>query len=228
MQEIDFVVPVPANPQRAAERHVDIVSVIASSFANRLGLPVRSDLLKRTGGARSREADRSGLSQQYKIDPRKGAHLRGSTVLVIDDVVTRGNTASICAEKLKELDCRRVYLLTLAQSESTVRSYEFFGKSVSAEAQELSSWLCLSDTDKLGPVRVKALLGKFGSPKVVLKADFKVLRDVQDIGPKLTEAIVEQAKKLEEYAIKATDLLNAAKRMGRIFSRFKMPTTHRS
>jgi DNA processing protein len=128
--------------------------------------------------------------------------------------VTKGNTASVCAEKLKALGCRRVYLLTLAQSESTVKSYAFFGESVSAEAQELSSWLCLSDTDKLGPVRIKALLGKFGSPKIVLKADVKLLRDVQDIGPKLAEAIVRQAEKVDEYAIKATDLLNAAKRMG--------------
>jgi hypothetical protein len=132
------VVPVPANPQRAAERHVDIVSVIASSFANRIGLPVRSDLLKRTEGALSREVDRSALSGQYRIDSRKGAQLRDRTVLVVDDVVTRGNTASICAEKLKELGCQKVYLLTLAQSKSTAKSNAFLGESVSGEAQELA------------------------------------------------------------------------------------------
>jgi DNA processing protein len=214
MQEIDFVVPVPANPQRAAERHVDIVSVIASSFADRLGLPVRSDLLKRTEGARAREVDRSTLSGQYRIDPRKGAQLRNRTVLIIDDVVTKGNTASICAERLKELGCQKVYLLTLAQSESTAKSSAFLGESVSGEAQELAGWLCLADTDKLGPVRLKALLKRFKSPEIVLKADVKPLRDVQDIGPKLAEAIVGQAEKADEYAIKATDLLNAAKRMG--------------
>jgi DNA processing protein len=213
-RQIDFVIPVPSNPERSAERHADIVSVIATCFANRLGLPLRTDLLKRSAGARSREIDRSALSEQYKIDPRKGAHIRGRTILVIDDVVTRGHTVSICAEKLKALGCSRVYVLTLAQAESTVKSNAFLGESVSKEAHELADWLCLRDTDKLGPVRVKALLQRFGSPNVALKADLKVLRDVPDIGPKLAQAIVTQTEKIDEYAIKATDLLTIARRTG--------------
>ncbi len=61
---------------------------------------------------------------------------------------------------------------------------------------------------------MKALLAKFPSPDQVLHASKRELSDVPDIGPKLTEAILAQTPKLDEYAIKAAQLLDTARNMG--------------
>jgi DNA processing protein len=184
-------------------------------LAQRIGLPIRIDLLKRAPASyRSREITRPELAAQYSLDQRKSPHLRGRTILLIDDVVTHGNTASVCAEKLKALGCAKVFLLTLAQAESSLKSEQYFGEALTVEARNLSSWLCLADTDKLGPVRIKALLARFRLPDAVLKATPRELNAVPDIGPKLSEAIAAQGPKLDEYAIKAAQLLDTAGRIG--------------
>jgi DNA processing protein len=215
LAEIDYIVPVPGDPQRAAEREADVVQLTAVHLARRIGLPVRTDLLKRAPASyRSREIARQELASQYSLDQRKAPHLRGRTVLLIDDVVTHGHTASVCAEKLKALGCAKVLLLTLAQAESSLKSQQHFGEVLTEEARNLSSWICLADTDKLGPVRIKALLARFRSPDAVLRATPRELSGVSDIGPKLTEAIAAQGPKLDEYAIKAAQLLDTARSIG--------------
>jgi predicted amidophosphoribosyltransferase len=197
MHSVDFVVPVPADRQRAAERHIDVIRTVAEQFAQRLGLPLRADLLRRSAGSeRSRHLSRGQLAAQYTFEDRKSADVRGRTVLLVDDVVTRGFTASVCAQRLKAAGAARVYLLTLAQAESTHKEQQHFGESLDAPAHDLAPWLCLADTEKLGPVRVKSLLSKFTGPAEILKASEAELRGVQDIGPKLATAIVGQAPNL--------------------------------
>src|SRR5262249_17941314 len=124
-----------------------------------------------------------------------------------------------CAELLKSAGAANVFVIALAQSESTYQSDIHFGQALNREALQLAPWLCLSDTEKLGPVRIKSLLTTFSSPAEVLRAPINALRDVTDIGPKLAEAIVAQGPKVDEYAIKATELLDyAAKLRAHIFT----------
>ena len=89
-----------------------------------------------------------------------------------------------------------------------------FGEALSGEAHSLATWLCLADTDKLGPARIMALLGRFASPEDILKRGEPELRDIPDMGPKLAEAIVAQAPKLDEYATRATQLLATSTKLG--------------
>jgi hypothetical protein len=66
--EIDYVVPVPSDDRRVAERDLDITGQIAEQFGSRLGLPVRPDFLKRVGGSeRSRHLSRPALKEQYSF-----------------------------------------------------------------------------------------------------------------------------------------------------------------
>lgn len=220
LSKIDYVVPVPSDDRRVAERELDITGQIAEQFGSRLGLPIRADLMKRvTGSEHSRHLGRPALKEQYGFQWRKAEHVRDRNILLIDDVVTRGFTASICAELLKAAGAAKVFVLALAQSESTYQSNIVFRQSLSREAQELAPWLCLSDTEKLGPVRIKSLLKKYSSPSEVLQAPIKALMDVPDIGPKLADAIGVQGPKLDEYAFKAMELLNyAAKLRAHIFT----------
>ena len=213
--EIDFVVPVPSDRQRSAARSIDVVRTVADQFGDRLGLPLRADFLRRTAGSEhSRHLSRGKLGAQYTLEERKAGDVRGRIVLLIDDVVTQGYTASICAERLKAAGAAKVHLLTLAQAESTHREQQHFGETLDKDAHDLAPWLCLADTEKLGPVRLKSLLKRFSDPAEILEASEAELRNVQDIGPKLATAIAAQAPKLDEYAIKAAAILDSARELG--------------
>lgn len=212
--DIDFIIPVPDSSRRTAERGINIVGQMAEHLGDRLAIPTRIDLLKRNDtAAHAKELRRDELVSQYSFDSNKKQHIRARTVLLLDDVVTRGHTASVCAEKLKAAGCRRVYLLTLAQAESTHQSKKHFGEAISDDVDRLTPWLCLSDTERLGPVRVKALLQRFTTATSILHAEEKDLRDVSAVGPKVAEAILDQSKKIDEYPDRATKLLSQAKRI---------------
>ena len=62
-------------------------------------------------------------------------------------------------------------------------------------------------------MRLKALLERFDTPENTLEAGNHDLRSVPDIGPKVTEAILAQSKKFNEYPVKAAELLSAARKM---------------
>jgi competence protein ComFC len=106
------VIPVSADEPRVAEREVDVVQVIARQLAERVGLPIRADLLKGASGSGHSRHLGSGNSIQLNSE---GGHLRDLTVLLVDDIVTLGFTAKICAELLKSAGAAKVCLLVLAR-----------------------------------------------------------------------------------------------------------------
>lgn len=123
VQEVDFIVPVPVSEIRKAERGMDIVGKTGQVLGSLLRIPFRTDFLKRSNESeRSRFVTKSVLSSQYSFRQKKTAEIRGRSVLLLDDVMNRGYTASICASLLKEVGCIKVVLLVLAQSESTLQS----------------------------------------------------------------------------------------------------------
>jgi DNA processing protein len=214
-KSIDFVVPVPSDKRRAAERGINVVETVARQFCDRVGLVLRTDFLSRTSGAEhSRNLARGALRDQYRFDDRKEGQAKGRTILLIDDVVTRGYTASICAERLKAAGASQIFLLTLAQAESTYQTQQHFGEALGQDAYDLAHWLCLAGTEKLGPVRIRALLDKFEEPSVVLKTSAANLRQAQDIGPKLADAIVQQAQSADQFVSRAATALDSARKLG--------------
>ena len=215
LKEVDYIVPVPADARRSADRGANIVAEMTIHLSQRMAVPHRTDILKRDRGAdRSRYASRSDLERQYSLlSDEKKRRARDRVVLLLDDVTNRGHTASVCARRLKEAGCRRVYLLALAQAESSLQSTRHFGEASSAKVDHLAPWLCLAEAEGLGPVRLKAVLKQFPTPGSVLDATEHDLRKIPDIGPKVTEAIRNQSTKLHEYMTRASDLLNKAATM---------------
>ena len=215
LKEVDYIVPVPADARRSADRGTNIVTEMASHLCQRLAIPYRTDILMRDGdGDRSRFTGRSGLERQYSlVSDEKKRYTRDRVVLLLDDVTTRGHTASVCAQRLKEAGCRTVYLLALAQAESSLQSTRHFGEAASAEVDQLAPWLCLAEAEGLGPLRLRAILERFSTPGSVLVAQERELREVPDIGPRVTESIRKQAAKTQEYTTKASELLDTASTM---------------
>lgn len=123
LAEIDYLVPVPFSQIHAASRGVQITTILTKQLGRRLRIPCVHDFLRRQGNdIRARDATLKQIEAQYTFNERMRSVAKGRVILLIDDVVATGRTANICARRLKELGCKRVFLLVVAQSESTIKS----------------------------------------------------------------------------------------------------------
>ncbi|MBI3128240.1 MAG: ComF family protein [Candidatus Tectomicrobia bacterium] len=115
LEEGARVTHVPISPARWRERGFDQSELLARKTAGRLGLPFEPLLERRRDaspqtGLRGRERRRNlrgvfGLRSEKRLD--------GARVLLVDDVLTTGSTASACAHALKGAGAEAVAVLTV-------------------------------------------------------------------------------------------------------------------
>jgi len=110
------VTHVPISPARWRERGFDQSELLARRAAGWLGLPFEP-LLER----RKEASPQTGLpgrqrrrNLQGAFGPRKGAEAAGKRLLLVDDVLTTGSTASACAHALKAAGAEAVWVVTVA------------------------------------------------------------------------------------------------------------------
>jgi len=129
----DVLVPVPASPDRVADRGYDQAELVARAAGRVCGLPVRP-LLERTrrttaqfdldrraragnvaGAFRLRpEAFGPGFRSGGAGGPRSGG-LDGTWVVLVDDVLTTGSTLAACARVLLDHGAVAVSAVTVAR-----------------------------------------------------------------------------------------------------------------
>jgi ComF family protein len=111
----DIVAWVPLPRRRLRRRGFDQAEVLASALANRLDLPA-SRLLRRIRDTTA-QARKGGSERRRALE---GAFEAGEdppeAVLLVDDVLTTGATAAVCARALKRAGATRVSVLTAARS----------------------------------------------------------------------------------------------------------------
>lgn len=115
----DLVMPVPLHPNRKKERGFNQSELLAEVIAEGLKLPL--DLttavrVKDTAASSSLQGGRSAREENLKdafsiTDKEK---VKGKTVLVVDDVLTTGTTASELSKVLKKAGAKSVIVLTFA------------------------------------------------------------------------------------------------------------------
>ena len=114
----DIIVPVPSHPSRVRQRGYSQASLIAIELGRRMNVAVSTDALVRVRNApsqletESREDRWSNVQGGFKSESR----VEGSNVLLVDDLVTTGSTASACAAALKMAGARRVIGLAVARA----------------------------------------------------------------------------------------------------------------
>lgn len=111
-----LVVPVPVHRWRLLSRRYNQAALLGSSIARGLGLDYGPDVLERlratvrlarfSRGARQRE-----MQGVMRVRAGRRALLSGRTVVLVDDMLTTGATATACVTALREAGAQKVHLL---------------------------------------------------------------------------------------------------------------------
>ena len=115
----DIVVPVPLAITRRIRRGFNQAELLAEHAARSLALPLVSNSLKRrhatASQARLSAAERRvrqiGSFKVSRPEPISGRH-----VLLVDDVLTTGSTASECARVLRAAGAKSIFVAVLARN----------------------------------------------------------------------------------------------------------------
>lgn len=120
----DAVVAVPLYWRRRWTRGFNQAELLARHVAKRRGIPLLGALRrKRATAAQAGLASagrRRNVAGAFVLKPNQ--NLAGKKILLIDDVMTTGATASACASVLKRGGAKSVSLLTLARVDRRIRS----------------------------------------------------------------------------------------------------------
>ncbi len=108
----DALVPVPLHKRRQRQRGFNQARVLAEALSSMIGLPVL-DALIRTRATKTQTAfAREGRLQNVQGAFEAVLAVPGASLLLIDDVLTTGATATACAQVLLESGVGRVSLWT--------------------------------------------------------------------------------------------------------------------
>jgi ComF family protein len=115
----DIVIPVPLHWWRHWLRGYNQSETLARAVAHQLNLPCKPHYLRRIRNTpqQSRQtptARRGNVRDAFRA--RSSAHLRGKTVLLVDDVLTSGTTCSEAAKALRQAGAAHVVVAVLAHS----------------------------------------------------------------------------------------------------------------
>ena len=115
--DADLLVGVPMTRRARRRRGYDQSRLLAEALSARSGIPLEASLLVKT----RETAAQKKLSRRERAENLKGSFrvhervkCRGKRILVIDDVLTTGATASAVAETLLRAGAARVCVLTAA------------------------------------------------------------------------------------------------------------------
>jgi ComF family protein len=117
-EAFDCIVPVPLHWRRQWERGFNQSEALAREVARATGLPVSTSL--RRVRATAAQAGLSNSGRRRNVAQAFVCHrgnAKGRRILLVDDVMTTGSTATACARALKSAGAARVSLLTVARAD---------------------------------------------------------------------------------------------------------------
>lgn len=113
----DLVSFIPCSKERYLERGYNQAELLAKYVSKELEIPMKTLLLKPKETPSMRLAGRNErktiLENAFMIS-KKAEDLKGKRILLIDDVLTTGSTASEAARTLKDAGCKSVHVAVFA------------------------------------------------------------------------------------------------------------------
>jgi len=120
LPETDWLVPVPLHYQRLAARGFNQAAWLTQGVARNTGTLALVDALSRKrntpsqGGLTARQRRRN-VAGAFEARKSRQSRIKGSTVTLVDDVLTTGSTLAACTKALKKAGATRVNVLVLAR-----------------------------------------------------------------------------------------------------------------
>lgn len=115
--DITLIVPLPLSKKKLRKRGYNQCDHIARGISGRTGIPVATDLIKRTKANETqthKNRDERWQNVEGIFSVTKPESLEGQHILLVDDILTTGATLCSCANAIKSsCDCK-VSILTLA------------------------------------------------------------------------------------------------------------------
>lgn len=121
LEGIDLILPVPLHASRMRERGYNQCDIIACGLSEVTGITVCRDALRQhkytTRQSSLPIANRFGHKMGvYSLRPGAETALCGKHVLIVDDIVTTGETVTACADALSEVSDIRVSVASVAST----------------------------------------------------------------------------------------------------------------
>lgn len=115
-----LIVPIPAHWLRLLHRRYNQAALLANRLGNSLSLQVAPDALirpKRTKvqDGMTRDDRFRNIADAFAPHPKRGALIKGRSVLLVDDVMTSGATFAAATEACRAAGASRVSILALAR-----------------------------------------------------------------------------------------------------------------
>jgi ComF family protein len=117
-EPVELIVPIPLHARKRRGRGFNQAERLAARLCEATGIPYHAKLVERVRDTNSQ----AGLDRDDRIENVKGAFnyvgaepLKGQRLLLIDDVLTTGLTASACARELRKNGAGEVRVWTVAR-----------------------------------------------------------------------------------------------------------------
>jgi ComF family protein len=107
------IIPVPLHPTKLRERGYNQAECIARGMAGALGIPVCPCIVRRVRYTQSQthldaEQRENNVAEAFTIAANEKRRLEGTTVYLVDDVITTGATIRSCARTVKGFGEKRI------------------------------------------------------------------------------------------------------------------------
>jgi ComF family protein len=118
----DLIIPMPLHWRKRWSRGYNQSELLAKEIARCWGVPVAKVVrrVKATAPQAGLSNSKRRLNVRAAFQIRKGSDIKGLRVLLIDDVVTTGATASACANVLKRAGASHVAVAAVARTDRRI------------------------------------------------------------------------------------------------------------
>lgn len=136
-QRFDVIVPMPMHWMRRWQRGFNQAELLAQDLGRRTHLPVRNAASRvhhrRAQAGLTNSKRRLNVAGAFSV--KHPSWIAGRRVLLLDDVMTTGATASACARVLKRAGAAHVSLLTVGRVDRRIVNVD-----IAAESNSLGSF----------------------------------------------------------------------------------------
>ncbi len=121
VDEVDYIIPVPIHKKRLLQRKFNQSALLAKQISKDCNAKFVPDMLKRTKhtppqASLSAKKRKENVKGCFAINNKYADVIPGTSVLLVDDVVTTGSTLNECSKILKKEGVENIYILTLAKT----------------------------------------------------------------------------------------------------------------